>query len=441
MIPRTVFRPQSGAPLHRQLYFHLQRAILSGELRGGAQLPSSRALATELGLSRNTVLSAFDQLRAEGYLESVEAKGTFVAGVLPEGLLAARVEGAAEPTTFATPRLSSRAQAQLGAPALDLLPTLFPTLAPTPYSKLRTPFSISTPALDAFPQKLWAQLVSRQARKLSVDDLGYGDPAGYRPLREAVAAHVTLSCQVHCTAEGVVIVSGAQGAFTLVSKLLLNPGDEVWLEDPGYQAARSAFLGAGAEVVPVPVDREGLQVEAGIARAPRARLAYVTPSHQLPLGMTLSVTRRLALLSWAKREDAYILEDDYDSEYRYSGRPLAALQTLDDAGRVIYVGSFSKVLFPALRLGFLVLPPPLVQAAVRVRGSLDVQPPALEQRVLAEFIHEGTTHAICGGCENSTPSGERRCSRYLHLCRSKLTRPRQVFTALAGCREGWTSAK
>lgn len=181
MIPRTVFRPQPGAPLHRQLYFHLQRAILSGELRGGAQLPSSRALATELGLSRNTVLSAFDQLRAEGYLESVEAKGTFVAGVLPEGLLAARVEGAAEPTTFAEPRLSSRAQAQLGAPVLDAAPAL------------RAPFSISTPALDAFPQKLWAQLVSRQARKLSVDDLGYGDPAGYRPLREAVAAHVTLS--------------------------------------------------------------------------------------------------------------------------------------------------------------------------------------------------------------------------------------------------------
>lgn len=163
----------------------------------------------------------------------------------------------------------------------------------------------------------------------------------------------------------------------------------MWLEDPGYQAARSAFLGTGAAVVPVPVDREGLQVEAGIARAPRARLAYVTPSHQLPLGLTLSVTRRLALLSWAKREDAYILEDDYDSEYRYSGRLLAALQTLDDVGRVIYVGSFSKTLFPALRLGFLVQPPPLVQAAVRVRGSLDVQPPALEQRVLAKFIHEG----------------------------------------------------
>jgi len=219
--------------------------------------------------------------------------------------------------------------------------------------------------------------------------LDYLDPAGYRPLREAIAAYLGMARGVHCTAEQVIVVSGSQQGIGLSAQVLLDPGDAVWVEEPGYFGAKGALLGAGARLVPVPVDPEGMDLVAGKARCPTARLACVTPSHQFPLGMTMSLPRRLALLAWARETGAWILEDDYDSEYRYVGKPLTALQGLDRAGRVIYVGTFSKVLFPALRLGYVVVPRDLVEAFLATRLFLDMHPPWLEQVVLAEFMAAG----------------------------------------------------
>ncbi|MEZ4736478.1 MAG: PLP-dependent aminotransferase family protein [Caldilineaceae bacterium] len=381
------FVPVADTPLYQQLYGRLQRAILAGRLPGGHKLPSTRALADELMVSRNTVLTAYDQLTAEGYIESVEGSGTFVADVLPEQLLTAAKAPVAPPTKSTRPPtdqpcLSQRARAMLTSPQIS------PLLPPGANGRPR-PFSLGMSALDAFPYPIWSRLVARQARQLSIGALTYQDAAGYLPLREAIAAHVTVSRSVRCTPDQVVIVAGAQGGFDLVARLLLNPGDPVWMEDPGYVGARGALLGAGAEIVPVPIDHEGLMVEIGIERAPEARLVYVTPSHQFPLGVTMSLARRLALLEWSKQTNAYILEDDYNSEFRFAGRPLATLQGLDRADHVIYVGTFSKVLAPALRIGYLILPPLLVEPFLQVRRLVDFHLPVLEQAVLADFMAEG----------------------------------------------------
>ncbi len=234
-----------------------------------------------------------------------------------------------------------------------------------------------------------ARLASRRLRGASAATLGYGDPAGYRPLREAIAAYLNGARAARCTPEQVIVLGGTQQAIDLVARLLLDPGAAAWVEEPGYIGARGALLAACVRLVPVPVDGDGLDVATGIARAPEARLAYVTPSHQFPLGPTLGLARRLELLAWADRAGAWIVEDDYDSEYRFAGRPLAALQGLDTAGRVIYLGTFSKVLAPALRLGYLVVPPDLVEAFVAVRALTDRHTPTLDQAVLADFIVEG----------------------------------------------------
>jgi GntR family transcriptional regulator/MocR family aminotransferase len=245
------------------------------------------------------------------------------------------------------------------------------------------------PALDVFPYRLWSRLVVRQARRMPMSSFIYQSSAGYQPLREAIAAHVAVSRQVHCVPEQVMIVPGSQGALDLAARMLIDTGDPVWVEDPGYPGARGAFLGAGAEIVPVPVDQEGLMVSVGIERAPEAVLVYLTPSHQFPLGVTMSLARRLALLDWAKRANAYILEDDYDSEFRFASRPLATLQGLDEAERVIYIGTFSKVLFPSLRIGYLILPSVLVDPFLKVRRLIDIHAPMFEQAVLANFMIEG----------------------------------------------------
>jgi GntR family transcriptional regulator/MocR family aminotransferase len=380
----TLFRSDSNAPLYQTLYIHIRAAILSGELTRGTKLPSTRALAEELNISRNTVLNAYRQLLAEGYLEGREGSGTFVAHVLPEHLLSAPRPASRVAKTVRNPRaeshqpvFSERAKAQIKA-----------AMAPANGS-LPRPFVPEAPALDAFPYQLWTRLVVRQVRRMPVNSFTYQDSSGYRPLREAIAAHVTVSRQVHCTPEQVMIVSGSQGALDLSARMLINPGDPVWLEDPGYSGARGAFLGAGAQIIPVPVDSEGLIVEIGIERAPKARLVYLTPSHQFPLGVTMSLPRRFALLDWAKRANAYIIEDDYDSEFRFATRPLSTLQGLDDAERVIYIGTFSKVLFPSLRIVYLILPPALIDAFLKVRRLIDIHSPMLEQAVLADFMIEG----------------------------------------------------
>jgi GntR family transcriptional regulator/MocR family aminotransferase len=372
-------------PLYQQLYTHLQTAILTGDLKPGTRLPSTRALAIQLNVSRNTVLNAYQQLIAEGYLDGMVGNGTFVAQIVPDHLLTSPQLKDLVETSLAepdTPRFSEQVTLQLTAPRM-------PMATPDPSGVSPRPFRFGVPALRAFPYKLWSRLLIRRARHPPASAFPYQHAAGYLPLREAIAADAMVSRGVHCTPEQIIIVSGAQGGLDLAARLLINAGDPVWMEDPGYLKARGAFLGSGAKIIPVPVDQEGLVVEAGIARAPQARLVYLTPSHQFPLGVTLSLARRMALLDWARRADAYILEDDYDSEYHYTRRPLPALQGLDHHGRVIYIGTFSKVLFPALRLGYLILPPHLVEAFRTVRNLIDTHPPVLEQAVLADFIVEG----------------------------------------------------
>ncbi len=374
-------------PLYQQLYTHLRTAILIGELKPGTRLPSTRTLATELNVSRNTVLNAYQQLTAEGYLDSMVGSGTFIARVLPDHLLISPEPKDLVDTRPAEPhrpRFSNLVELQLTAPRMS-------AVAPDPAGVSPRPFRFGVPALQAFPYKLWSRLVVRRARSMPASTFTYQNLFGYLPLREAIAAHIMVSRRVQCSPEQIIILPGAQGGLDLAARMLINPGDPVWMEDPGYLQARGAFLGSGADIIPVPVDKEGLVVEAGIARAPQARLVYVTPSHQFPLGVTMSLKRRLALLDWAKRANAYILEDDYDSEYRFARRPLPALQGLAerDAGRVIYVGTFSKVLFPALGIGYLILPPALVNAFETVRAFINIHPPILEQMVLTDFMVEG----------------------------------------------------
>ncbi len=243
--------------------------------------------------------------------------------------------------------------------------------------------------MDAFPHKTWQQLLVRSWQQMQHDLFAHQHAAGYLPLREAIASYLATARGVRCTAEQVIMVSGSQQGIDLAARVLLNPGEKVWMEDPGYLGARGALLGAGAQLVPVPIDAQGLVVQMGQEHAPHARLAFVTPSHQFPLGVTMSMTRRLSLLEWARSAGAWILEDDYDSEFRYVGRPLAALQGIDRANRVIYLGTMSKVLFPALRLGYLVAPPELVNAFVAAHLFTDMSLPLLEQMTLAAFLNEG----------------------------------------------------
>jgi GntR family transcriptional regulator/MocR family aminotransferase len=251
------------------------------------------------------------------------------------------------------------------------------------------PFRIGTPGVDLFPVRIWAQLAARRLRAVTSAQLDYGESGGIRALREAIAAHVQIARGTVCDADQVVIVAGAQQGLDLACRLLLDPGDRAWMEDPGYPGARSALVGAGARILPVRVDAEGLDVEAGVRGAGDARLVYVTPSHQYPLGVPMSLPRRLALLRWASRARAWVIEDDYDSEFRYGARPIPCLHGLDVDGRVIYVGSFSKTLFPALRLGFVIVPPDLQDRLVAARAAADQHPPVLDQTVLADFITGG----------------------------------------------------
>lgn len=365
---------------YQQLYENLRNAVLTGRLAPGARLPATRVLAAELGVARNTVVTAFEQLVAEGYLESRPGDGTYVSRALPDERLTVKPAGrrASRLAAPTLPPLSRQSQAlsaaRLGSWGEDGPPH---------------PFRPDLLALDHFPLAVWARLVSRNWRHRATSLLGYGDPAGYHPLREAVATYLGAARGVRCTPEQVFITNGAQQGIDLAVRTLLDPGDPVWAENPGYRGARGALIAAGARLAPVPVDREGLQVEVGIATAPQARAVYVTPSHQYPTGATMSLARRLALLEWAQRTGAWIIEDDYDSEYRYTGRPLSSLQGLDTAARVIYIGTFSKVLFPALRLGYLVAPQPVVDAFTRLRALTDRQSPTVDQAVLADFISDG----------------------------------------------------
>ncbi len=383
--PMIVLDTTSSVPLYRQLYDRLRLAILTGQLATGARLPATRTLADQLGVSRNTVYLAYQQLLAEGYLNSKVGHGTSVARVTPETLLT--LPSTSQGRQFAQDDTARSRVSQRGMNIARLSPM---PRSQVPSAPGKAPaFRAGVPALDLFPYQIWAQLVTRRVRHSLKEASDNQDPAGYRPLREAIAAHIGVTRGVRCTADQVIVVSGAQAALDLAARILLDSGDMAWIEDPGYPGARGALGGAGAQLVPIPVKEDGLDVSAGRTRCPRARLAYVTPSHQFPLGVTMSLAQRLALLEWASQADAWVLEDDYDSEYRFSGRPLEALQGLDRSNHVIYLGTFSKVLFPSLRLGYLVVPPDLTDVFVAVRLFVDRHVPILEQMALADFITEG----------------------------------------------------
>jgi GntR family transcriptional regulator/MocR family aminotransferase len=381
--------------LSRQLYQALRLRVLDGRLASGTRLPASRDLAAALAISRNSVVRAYDQLYAEGFIEGRVGDGTYVAQ-LPQTAIPAKKLSTKVSTGFSTGLPTA-----LSTNCLDL--SVIPSskvihsgalgrveknhLALPPSGPPRA-FRVGVPAFDLFPFEVWAKLNATFWRKPDLQQLCYGDPAGDERLRGLIAAYLRSSRGMQCTAEQIVITSGAQQGISLCAQLLVEPGDGVAIENPGYRAAGHAFAVAGARLHGVAVDGEGIDCSE-LAGLSDCRLAYVTPSHQYPTGVVMSLARRLELLAWAERTQGWIVEDDYDGEYRYSGAPLAPLAALDRQGRVLYVGTFGKVAFPALRLGYLVLPPGLVQAFSQ-RRAVDVRHSEVStQAVMAEFMASG----------------------------------------------------
>ena len=366
---------KSDKPLHRQIYDAFRAMILERRLQPGQQIPSTRALADDLRISRIPVLGAYAQLLAEGYIESRAGAGTFVTNSLSEQFVSARPAVATvvkEPASDAISRVSR------------LLP-----LEGTPWFLGSGAFSVGQIAYDHFPFRVWSDLVTYHARRVRASSLNYSDPMGSQEFREVIAAYLRTARAVHCEASQIMVVNGSQHALDLSARVLLDPDCPVWIEEPGYVFLRHTLTLSGCRLVPVPVDSEGLDVAAGVKLSPDARVAYVTPSHQYPLGVTMSAARRLQLLEWAHSSSAWIVEDDYDSEYRYESMPVASMQGLDPGSRVIYIGTFSKTLFPSLRLGYVVIPPALVGRFLAVRQANDLCPSHLYQAALADFISAG----------------------------------------------------
>ena len=353
------------------LYGELRSAVLDGRLAPGARLPASRDFASQYGLSRGTVVSVLERLQAEGYITSRVGFGTWVN----------RVETPQRPRqATTTPAYIRRVVSTYKRPQ--------PWVDMAFVDGVR-PFRIGAPAINEFPSEVWGRIAGDRARHFRSWLKEEGDRRGYRPLRDAIAEYLSTSRGVRCTAEQIVLVSGIQQALDLLARLLLKKGDSIWMEDPGYFGARIAFDNVGARMIPVPIDDEGLSVSAGMKIGPGARGAYVTPAHQFPLGVTMSLERRMALLRWAARASAFIIEDDYDSEYRFEGPPVPALQSLDNHSSVIFIGSFSKTLFPALRVGYVVLPAPLVDPFVALRYRTDFRNASFDQAMLCDFIVDG----------------------------------------------------
>jgi GntR family transcriptional regulator / MocR family aminotransferase len=363
-------------PLQRQIYDGYRAAILRGQLRPGEQILSSREFAAELSVSRFPVLNAYAQLLAEGYLESRVGAGTFVSASLPEQQMSVEIPGRA-PAVPSGPRPMSRRSSP------------YPPIPNLTYVRGWGSFGVHQPAFDQFPFPIWSNLVARHSRNPNVNAIHHIDPRGAERFRGAICDYLRTARGVQCTPDQVLIVSGSQQALDITARVLLDPGNSVWVEEPGYSLQRAVLTAAGCRLIPVPVDKDGMDVETGIKRSPKARAAFVTPSHQYPLGSTMSASRRIQLLNWAHRAGAWVIEDDYDSEYRYESLPVASMHGLDRNARVIYIGTFSKVLFPSLRLGYMVIPADLVDRFIAVRHAMDIFPPYLQQEVLADFILEG----------------------------------------------------
>jgi GntR family transcriptional regulator/MocR family aminotransferase len=373
----------SDAPLYRQIYEAIRRSILSGKLLSGRQLPASRLLATQLAVSRMTVINAYEQLLAEGYLESRRGAGTFVAEHLPEEFLNTPSVKRRSNNTKTQPR-----DLKLSEYGKNILPETSAILRNNQSTTI-VPFQHGLAAINEFPFDIWTKLANKCYQTLRRDEFGYGDAAGFYPLRQAIAEYLSSARAVNCEPEQIIITSGAQQAFDLIGRILLESKDEFWIENPGYFGARQAFQSFGANPIPVPLDENGFDLTEALNQSKTARLAYVTPSHQFPLGVTMSLARRLQLLEWAKNSESWVVEDDYDSEFRYEGRPLASLQGLDRDGRVLYIGTFSKTIFPALRIGCLVVPRDLIEIFSSVRALGGSPSTIIEQATLAEFISEG----------------------------------------------------
>ncbi len=363
--PFAPLEEQSALPLYRQLYDRVLAAVAAGTLSPGDRLPSARAMAKELGVARGTVELAYSLLASEGYLLALGQKGTVI-----------------------NPEL------QKSVSAATALPVSSQVIEDAPDSLWRPPqllpFQMGVPALDAFPRKIWARLGARYLRGMRLGDLDYPAPHGLAALRSAIASYVQVSRGIDCGAHQVFITSGWRNSLSLVAHTLLQPGECAWVEDPGYPTTRQVLRQFGLELEAVPVDAEGMNVEHAIAGSRAAQVVMVTPGHQSPLSMALSLPRRQLLLDWAARTGGWIVEDDYDGEYRYVSRPLPALASLDRHGRVLYAGTFSKVLFPGIRLAYLVVPQAQVAAFERVgRALFAAGSPSITQALVAEFVAEG----------------------------------------------------
>jgi len=368
------FDPRDPQPDHRQLYSILQRGIRDAILPAGLKLPPTRALAEALGIARNTAVHVYEQLTLEGYVQAGVGRGTFVATVGP-GLVAERGGAFAAPVSAPRSALLSRRGGR--------------TVGEAGAGRVQWgAFTPGVPEVRMFPAQIWNRLHARLWRNATPEQLTYATGAGDAGLRESVAEYLQGARGVVCTPEQVVITSGTQQSLYLVQQLLADPGEAVWLEDPGYWGARSVFNAGGLKLVPVPVDGEGMAPTPEQLRQP-PRLMFVSPSHQYPIGALMSHGRRRQLLDYAAAHGVWVVEDDYDSEFRYGARPLPALQGLDQHGRVIYLGTFSKTLFPAMRLAYLVLPPDLVEPFARALNELFREGQTMQQAVLARFLAEG----------------------------------------------------
>lgn len=379
LLPTLGIDRDSSTPIAAQLTSAIRDAILSGALAAGQRLPSSRTLARDQNVSRTTAIAVFDQLTAEGLITSRVGDGAYVSDALTAHRPSMTTAAGAGDRVL--PQPAHLARVTQGASGQYLTRLVHPVQPRA--------FVTGTPAYEAFPVALWARLTARYWRESRGLVLGYPEPSGLMALRKALSAHLRANRGVVCEPEEIFIVNGAQEAFNRIGSILLNPGDPVWFENPGAIGARNSLISCGARLVSVPIDREGIDVAAGLRAAPDFRLAFVTPSHQHPTGVTMSLERRFELLNAADQAGAWIVEDDYDGEFFYTGRPLPTLKSVDKAGRVIYVGTFSKSLFPALRLGFLVAPPGLAEVFDRIAGATLQGAPSNQQAVVASFIEEG----------------------------------------------------